>query len=394
MSESIEHMLGWIRGLAVEIGARGSCTPQQKRAGDYVMGELRRLGAREVTAEPFRGAPSTYRPFALAFGAGLLGSLLALLGGAGWPLALGAVLSGLGAWAMLAETDFAPHWARWILPTAPAQNVTGRVAPAGPVQQRAVLCAHIDTHRSPVFYSSEGWLKLFSLLVGGTFASMALGALLFAIGLAFGWDWLGWAGLPLGALQLFALGMMLAADFTPFNPGANDNASGVAVSLAIVERLAKEPLQNTEVHLALTDCEETGASGAIAYFDAHAAALGPQTTYIMLDQVGQGVVNYLTADGLILKHATHPAALDLARRAAQALPDVRALEMVGSVYTDALPATKRGLSALTLCCVTEDRPEAGMHWHQMDDTIEFIEPQALEDVYRFTWQVLLEIDRD
>src|SRR5512140_808116 len=156
MSEITDHMLGWIRTLSVEIGARGSCTAEQRRAGEYVMGELRRLGAQDVAAEPFRGAPSTYRPFALAFGAALLGSLIALLAGAGWALAVGAILSGLGAWAMLAETDFSPHWGRWLLPTAPAQNVTGRVAPRAAVQRRAVLCAHVDTHRSPVFYSSEG----------------------------------------------------------------------------------------------------------------------------------------------------------------------------------------------------------------------------------------------
>ena len=390
-----EHAFEWIRLFSVGIGARGSCTAQMRRASEAAVGELRRLGVQQVHTEAFQGAPSTYRPFVLAFASAVVGSLLALFVAERWALALGALLSGLGAWAMLAETDFRDHWARHLLPRAPTQNVVGVVPPTAELRQRAVLCAHLDTHRTPVFYSSPGWLNAFSILVGGTFASMGLGALLLLLGAATDGLWLRWAVLPLAALQTFALALMVSADFTPYTPGANDNTSGVAVALALAERLQTEPLAHTEVQVLLTDCEETGASGSIAYLDAHAAELNPQQAlYIAIDQVGAGIVKYLTADGLILKHATHPRALELARRAHQALPQVKTLEMAGPAYTDALPATKRGVAALTLCCVDEVDPAAGLNWHQMSDTLEHVQREALEDMLCFTWQILLEMDKE
>jgi hypothetical protein len=57
-----------------------------------------------------------------------------------------------------------------------------------------VLSAHIDTHRTPIFYSSKTWQALFSILVAGAFASMLLSALLYTLGAVFAWDWVRWVG--------------------------------------------------------------------------------------------------------------------------------------------------------------------------------------------------------
>jgi hypothetical protein len=34
-----------------------------------------------------------------------------------------------------------------------------------------------------------------------------------------------------------------------------------------------------------------------------------------------------------------------------------------------------------------------MHWHQMSDTLEHVDPQTLADAHAFTWQVLRQIDQ-
>lgn len=387
VSASIDH----IRYLSDQVGARGSCTADVRRAGEYAARVLSELGGREVRSEPFRGAPSTYQPFVLAFLVATVGSTLALLAGSRAALAAGAALNGLGVWAMFADTEFAPHWARWLSAWRLTQNVCGMMPPSGAVQRRAVLCAHLDTHRTPVFYSSAGWQRLFGLLVGGCFASMLLGALIFALAATGGWLWLRWLAVLLLPVQLFALAMVAAADFTPFSPGANDNASGVGVALALAARLAREPLRHTEVHLLLTDCEETGAWGMRAFLDRHARSLGDDCVYIAIDQVGAGQVRYLVNDGLVVKHPTHPRALELARRARQAT-GLDAAEMPGTAYTDALPATLRGRVALTLCSVPAANAAIGAHWHQMSDRSDVIDPRALADAEQFTWQVLQEID--
>jgi hypothetical protein len=121
------------------------------------------MGLKNVHLEHFKGAPSTYRPYMLAFLAALLGTLLVWLVGGRWMVALAAILNALGAWGMLAETDFSRSWMRLLLPKGDSQNVVGVIPPAGEIRHQVVLSAHIDTHRTPIFYSSKTWQMLFSI---------------------------------------------------------------------------------------------------------------------------------------------------------------------------------------------------------------------------------------
>jgi hypothetical protein len=394
MQLDVQHALDHIRQLSESIGGRGSCTAQEARAAEYSAEQLRNLEAKDVRIEAFKAIPSTYWPFAVAFTAALSGSLLALFLSGQGAFAIGAGLSLLGAWAMFAETEFAAHWGRAFLPKARSQNVVARIPSSGLTRRRAVLCAHLDTHRTPIFYSSKTWHTIFSTLVALAFVSMLLGALGFGLAAAFGWDWARWLGLALALIQAFALGLCLHADFTPYSPGANDNASGVGVVLELARQLLAEPLEQTEVHLALTGCEEVGAYGVAAYLDAHAEDLGEDTLYVILDEVGLGTIKYLTSDGLILKHKTHPLALEQARKASSSLPEIATREGAGIAYTDALVATIRGLPALTLCALPSRDSSEASHWHQMSDTLEYLDSQALLDTFRFTWQILQIMDQN
>jgi hypothetical protein len=385
-AQALDH----VHALAGDIGPRGSCTAAEGRAAAYAAEEMRRLGLKGVAVEPFRGAPSTYRPYALAFATALVAAALAFLPGWPWTLAAAALLSGLGAWGMFRETDLAGNWLRRLLPRAGSRNAVGIVAPAGDVRQRAVLCAHLDTHRTPVFYSSRAWNRLFGILVGAAWASMVAGALLYALGAVLDWPWVRWPGLAAAAIELAALGLCLHADGTPFSPGANDNASGAGVALALAAHLCQEPLAHTEVWLALTGCEETGAGGMAAFLDSHGAALGSDALIVALDQVGIGRLVTLTADGLILKRRTHPRALVVARAARAALPGLVVRERTGIAYTDALVATRRGLPALT---VVAQAPRGGEdHWHRMSDRPEHLEQQCLADTFAFAWRILRLLD--
>jgi len=388
-AQALEH----VRCLSQDIGSRGSCTETQRQACDYAAREMQALGLQEVGVETFRAVPSTYRPFVLCFSFAFAGALLALIFGGRALMGLAGLLNLLGAWGMLAETDLSPNWARALLRKRQGHNVHGMIPPAGPVRQQIVLCAHLDTHRTPVFYSSKTWQDIFSALVSLAFVSMAAGALAFGLGALFGWSGLRWFALVIIPIQVFALSLCVHADFTPFNPGANDDASGVGSALAMGKRLVKQPLSQSAVHLVFTDCEEVGATGFAAYLDAHAAGLGPDAFYIILDEVGLGYIKYLTADGLVIKHKTHPRALQAARKAAAACPDLRVVEEVGLAYTDALVATKRGLAALTLCTIPGAEERGISHWHQMSDTLETLNPRTLSNIHDFVWRILQDADQ-
>jgi hypothetical protein len=68
------------------------------------------------------------------------------------------------------------------------------------------------------------------------------------------------------------------------------------------------------------------------------------------------------------------------------------IEAKGEAYTDALPATKQGLIALTVSSAFPNPEQAVSHWHQMSDRIEFIDKQSLQDTLTFTWNILQEVD--
>ncbi len=387
-AEALEHM----RYLANQIGGRGSCTPQERQAGEYAADQMRLLGLKEVHSQAFRAIPSTYWPYALSLAAAGTGSALILLLGGQDVLILAVILNLLGVWGMLAETEFAPSWTHWVLPRAGSQNITGVVPAQAERRKCAVLCAHIDTHRTPVFYSSETWYSLFNFLVSLAFLSMVAGAILYSLAAWQGWGWIGLPSLVILLIQAAGAGLCTQADFTAYTPGANDNASGVGVALALAKRLQQEPLPYTDVQIAITGCEEVGDYGINAYLDAQAAGLGQDALYIILDEIGLGTTKYLTNDGLLLKYRTHPQALALARQVRSQNPELRLIEGEGLAYTDALPATKRGLIALTVCTIPEPGSTVVTHWHQISDTIEHIDSNDLENALQFTWKLLQAFD--
>jgi len=396
-SSAADAALRHVRHLAEVVGPRGGSTPKVREAAEYAASELRRLGARDVGLEPFLGATSTYHPYALALGTAMVsGCLAALVGGRGrggrGALALGCLLSGLGVAGFLAEADLEPGWTRPLLTRRVTVNAVGRLPARRAARRRVVLCAHLDTHRTPLAYSSPTWHRLFGTLVAGSLASMALGALAFGLGGLIGWAPMRWAAALVLPAEAASLALCLQADLTPYSPGANDDASGVGVALALAERLAAAPLEETEVWVALTDDEECGAHGIRAFLDAHEAELGADAVYVVLDMVGQGHMAYLADDGLVLKHPTHPRALDLARRVSARRPDLRVREGPGLAYTDALVATKRGLVALTVCCYLPEGSGEVSHWHQVSDTVEHVDPRALGEAAEFAWELLRLVD--
>jgi hypothetical protein len=354
---------------------------------------MEEMGVQDARLESFKGAPSTYRPFALAFGVALLGTLSTWLGDGRLWLALAALLNGVGALGMLAESDVSPNWMRRLLPRGTSHNALGVIPATIQRRNRLVLCAHVDTHRTPVFYSTPTWRRFFSLLVGIAFLSMAAGGAFFALGALLGATWVRGLGLLIALFQGCVLVLCIHADLTPYTPGANDNASGVGVVLETGRRLASEPLPFTEVWLLFTGCEETGASGMAAFLDAQAKELGSDAVFIILDEAGLGKLQYLTVDGLVIKRPTHPRALELARRAAAALPGLGITPRLGLAYTDALVATKRKLIALTIGCLPEAGGGEPSHWHQISDTVEHVDPRALEDALAMAWQVAREVDK-
>ena len=181
---AIDH----VRYLAKTIGPRGSTTSQEAEAAQYAAQVLRDAGLEPVT-ETFTSARSAWHPYSLFSGLVLVSEFLFWIGQR-WGAIAALVLVVLMLVSVLLELAFRSNPLRWVLPKGSSQNVWVRLSPGGQVRQQVVLLGHLDTHRTPLAFSSDRWLKLYRSLVPVGLISTVLLIIIFAVGIAaYGWLW-------------------------------------------------------------------------------------------------------------------------------------------------------------------------------------------------------------
>lgn len=383
---SIKH----IRYLAKTIGPRGSTTPKELEAAQYCAQVLRNAGLKTF-AEPFKSARSAYYPYALFSGLFLLAEIFFIIffGRAGAIAA--AVLAAIALGSVILELLFRPNPLRWVLPKGTGHNAWARVSPEGTVKRKVVVVGHIDSHRTPLIFSTPVWTKLFKTLVPlSLLCSIALIAI-FIIGAISPNSLLVWISLPFALVFLGLLLATMQADLTPYTEGANDNATGAAITLSIAENLASRPLKNTEMWAVLSGCEEVGCYGAEAFVKAHKDAL-QDALWIALDSLGSGQVVYLTQETFLVPARSDPELLEIARQVAERCPDLDiAPHAFQGAYTDGFIGIKHGFKTLTL--MGRNRAGELPEWHRVTDDMDHLDSQVVERAEKFLLEILREIDK-
>jgi hypothetical protein len=379
-----------VRYLAQTIGPRGSTTSQETEAARYAAQVLQDAGLEPVT-EPFTSARSAWYPYALFAGLVLVSELTFWVGER-WGAIAALALTLFALASVLLELAFRPNPLRWLLPKGKSQNVWARIRPQGEVREQVVLIGHLDSHRTPLVFSTAGWVRLFGWLVPVGLVSTLLLAGLFAVGIAApGGSWR-FLSLPFGLIVLGLFLLTLQADLTPYTAGANDNATGAGIVLSTAERLKGEPLAHTAVWAVLSGCEEVGCYGADAFAQAQGDELG-RAAWITLDNVGGSGAGpaYLTRETFLLTSHSDPDLLALADRVATRYPELDAYAHATSgAYTEGAIGAKHGFRVFTLVGYRRDGllPE----WHRPTDVVANVEPDVVERTETFLWELLQEID--
>jgi len=304
------------------------------------------------------------------------------------------VLTVLGLVSVLLELAFRPNPLRWLLPKGRSQNVWARIEPRGETREQVVLLGHLDSHRTPLVFSTDRWVKLFGMLVPVGLVSVVLLIIVFALSVIAPGPLWRFLSLP---LALVALGLFLVtaqADLTPYTAGANDNATGAGVVLSLAERLKKEPLEHTAVWAVLSGCEEVGCYGAEAFAQAHRDELG-RAVWIAVDSVGGKGAGpaYLTSETFLLTTHSDPDLLALAERVAARHPELDAYaHRFKGAYTEGAIGGKYGFRVLTL--VGHRRDGKLPEWHRPTDVVENVDPGTVERTEAFLWELLQEIDEE
>lgn len=378
-----------VRYFAETIGPRGSTTPKEKEAAEYSAQTLRRAGL-EAFIEHFYSARSSYYPYVLFTGLFLAAEVLFWIAGQAGSIA--ALLIGLAALgSVILELLFRSNPFRWILPKGTGHNTWARIPPSGPVKQKVLLVGHLDSHRTPLIFSSRRWTKLFKTLVPLGLISSVILLALFAIDLFFPVQTWRWASLPFSLVIAGVFLITLQADFTPYTQGANDNATGAAITLSTAERLAQAPLINTEVWAVLNGCEEVGCYGAEAFAANHKNEL-EGAAWITLDSLGSGSIAYLTQETFLFPARSDPALLEIASEVSRRCPELDTFPYAfQGAYTDGFIGIKYGFPTLTL--LGQSRNGELSEWHRVTDDMARLDPQVVDRAEQFLWEILKEIDQ-
>ncbi|MEZ5156752.1 MAG: M28 family peptidase [Solirubrobacterales bacterium] len=375
----LDAALKTIEELAEGIGPRRPTGPGERAAAAALVARLRAAGV-DARTEEFRGYSSFAMPFAVVLGTAVLPSLL--------PARFRRtrlVASLLAAAGLLSEGSlrFAPI--SRALARRRSRNVVATIEPVAGTRRTLCLVAHMDTSRSGLIFHPAlvrwmpGWIAANSILVLGQgvlepFARVrGVRAVLKGFRLAL-----------LGSLGLLGEREIRGVDVA----GANDNASGCGVVVALAARLAAAPLHDTRVEILITGCEESGTLGAQAYRDSRGLE---GRMFLNFDNVGgPGTVRFLRREGVIAKWDADPGMIAAAQSVADRRPDLRMApedDPAGLTY-DSSPIHAAGGRALTISVQDGFIPDL----HRPSDVVANVDPGGVRRTLEAGAEIVAAID--
>lgn len=387
--DDVHSWMAHIDNLATGVGPRGSTTKVELLASKYCQMVLSDLGLKPKM-ESFQSARSIYQPH-------LLAAAMMLLSFAIYPLmgrvsaGAAAVLALLALGSDLLELSFRGNLLRWILPKGDSQNVVA-VAPAGGrARQDIVLMGHVDSHRTPIIFSSERWVATYKAFTTVAFVAFAFQFVLYLLGAITQWLWIWPVSLGSVVAAVLLIALCLQADSTPFSAGANDNATGAGLVLTLAERLRRQPLRHTRVWLVCTGCEEVQHYGAIDFYRRHRhKLLAPKA--IAFEMLGCAGPSWLTKEGIVIPFLADRQMVRWAEELAAVHPEWRAHPTaITGGNTEMADALRVGIPAITLTGMTPkgDAP----YWHQVGDTADKMDREILARALAFVWAYLERLDQ-
>ncbi|MFT4034281.1 MAG: M28 family peptidase [Patulibacter sp.] len=176
-------------------------------------------------------------------------------------------------------------------------------------------------------------------------------------------------GLQLGGAAVSSVAASLLADIarSPVVPGANDNLSGVAVLVALAERLRRDPIDGVRVILLSAGAEEELQGGVYDFLREHRAELDPATTrFLAVDTVGSPTLVMLEGEGPVRMLDYDASFRDLVAKVADEAGVTMERGLRSRFSTDGVVPTKLGIPTVSLVSLAAWR--APSNYHLMTDT--------------------------
>jgi hypothetical protein len=365
-----------VEQLSAGIGPRPTGSASEQRALDYVESELRQACA-EVRRMTVSGIPGPSNPKVLLLIGGLFLAYTTYL----------LVYAPEAVWLFLIAFFTLPRLISAVRKRASASsprqstNVIGHLPAAQESRACAILCAHLDSAKASRF-PGESWARLNHLF----FRALGPFVLLMAVVATLRWLDIRLGLVPLAVwyiarafgvaasvlFVLFQLTYIYISRGDLYSPGANDNASGVGVVLALARHFQQLPLAHLDTYYILFTAEEVGLVGSERFV--HQTVLPRDGTFVFnLDMVGTGnELCYVRGSGPIPLRLTDNELNALLR---QAYPEIkRHFYFMGD--SDFSPFAAKGFRTASLC--TQGGSHGDLVYHTDRDTVEYVDVAPLQ----------------
>ena len=376
--------------LSEQIGPRGATTPEEKRAAEYTRDQLQQSGISDARVEAFRSPRSAWLPLTIVFSLAIWGTIacwgsfyLTRMPAIG--AAIGAALCAFSAWTVYRIATYHQHPLRHWLSTATSHTTVGHIAAADAAKQHVVLVANLDTFPANKVFRTPRRTRLFYGALRLAAASLLLSVVLFVLGGLEAWSFAFISAGLCGLVQSVGLLLTIQADQGDFSAGANDNASGVGLVMALAGQLCEAPLSQTEVWIVCAG-SHTLDDGGLRWFMQRQSALSNTAWFIGCQRDGRGdQVTYVNREGW-LPRTTRGEVRDLIARTAtdrtgQPLRPIATLRP-----TPIGAALWRGYKSV---CVVMNNP-AGKG--EADEAAARLQLPAVQQAHDYVWSLLKTID--
>ena len=362
----IQFVIQQVISIVTIVGPRPPGSPSEKEAQELILRELSKY-TDEARFEGFEVHPHTLMGWVV------LDAFLVIPAVFFYNFQfrlLSFILTFLGVIIFIFEFIMYKEFVDWLFPKKLSRNVIGVIKPRGPVKRRAIFNGHCDSN----------WEWWFNYLGGGhllaaTVAIGIIGMIIFFLLQIFFWtefrNWI--ATFQVCYLPLYML-LMFFTNWNQVAPGANDNLTGVFCAMSVAKFMKDNgiTLENTEVQIVLTGCEECGLRGAKDYVKRHIDHI--ETAFFCFDTLRDlsdmavysrdltGTVQNDLRVCSIMKRAGELGGLDLEYK---------------TVYfgaSDAAAITQGGMPAATFAAMD---PTPAAYYHTRNDDIDNMEPQAI-----------------